>query len=156
MCTEVKVDELESPATNASPANEWYVSDIPYEALPEIPSTPTYDTLDFLHSESDYSSTKVLNRGFSLEKPDISQLIRFKRDIFNSKMKRRESELLTIPESRQLHEVLKQTVMWPVAKVLIKYIAPSNWASCFFCGGFVQTHCCVRSYKIVHGISFKC
>lgn len=154
---QVWTGELNSPPMNQYSTNSsFYAPDIPYEILPDIPSSPSYDSLDFLQSDSDYSSTKIPNRGFSIEKPDLIQTLRFKRESFDAKMKRRESELWKIPESRELLEVLKQTVMWPIKMLLITYAAPSNWVSCFFCGAFVETHCCLRSYKIVHGISFKC
>jgi len=146
-----------NPITTVS--SNFALTDIALEGLHDEPSVSSWDTLDFLNAEdSDYSSTRILHPGFNglKDKPDIEQLFRSKREIFDARMKRRENEIWNIPEVRRLQEVLKQTVMWPVAKVLVMYAAPNNWASCFFCGGFIEAHCCLRSYKIVHGISFKC
>jgi len=146
-----------NPITSVSP--DFALTDIPLEALHEISSTSSWDSLDFLNAEdSDYSSTRLLMTGFDgwRNKPDVAQLFRSKREIFDARMKRRENEIWSIPEVQQLQEVLKQTVLWPVATLLVTYAAPNNWVSCFFCGGFIETHCCLRSYKIVHGISFKC
>jgi len=156
-----KYYELDTPPLNpiTSASSDFALTDIPFEALHEISSISSWDSLDFLNAEdSDYSSTRVLNTGFNglSDKPDIGQVFRSKREIFDARMRRRESEIWSIPEVRQLLEVLKQTVMWPVAMLLVTYAAPNNWVSCFFCGGFIETHCCLRSYKIVHGISFKC
>jgi len=148
-----KYFELDTPPLNpiTSVSSDW--------ALHDISSVSSWDSLDFLNAEdSDYSSTRAFNTGFNglRDKPDIAQLFRSQREIFDARMKRRESEIWSIPEVRQLQEVLKQTVMWPVAMLLVTYAAPNNWVSCFFCGGFIETHCCMRSYKIVHGICFQC
>jgi len=158
-----KYIELDTPPLNpiTSASLDLRLPDIPipFEALHEISSISSWDSLDLQNAEySDYSSTRALNTGFNglRDKPDISQLFRSEREIFDARMKRRESEIWSIPEVRQLQEVLKQTVMWPVAMLLVTYAAPNNWVSCFFCGGFIETHCCMRSYKIVHGICFQC
>jgi len=161
MFNDPKYYELDTPPMNpmTNVSSDFVLTDIPFEAVQEISSISSWDTLDFLNAEdSDYSSTRVLNTGFNglRDKPDIAQLFRSKREIFDARMKRRESEIWSIPEVRQLQEVLKQTVMWPVAMLLVTYAAPNNWVSCFFCGGFIETHCCMRSYKIVHGICFQC
>jgi len=143
------------PQTNQFPANSYYTLDIPTES--DHSSAPSYDSLEFIPSDSDYSSTNISNhRRFIAEKPDIMQTLRLRRETFNAKMKSRETEIWNRPEVRELLEVLKHTVMRPIATLLITYAAPSNWVSCFYCGAFVETHCCLRKFKIDHGISFKC
>jgi len=161
MFNDIKCHELDTPQLNpiTSVSTDFALTDISFEALHDFSPVSLQDSLDFLNAEdSDYSSTRAFNTGFNglTLKPDIAQLLRSKRKIFDARMKRRESEIWSIPEVRQLQEVLKQTVMWPVAMLLVTYAAPNNWVSCFFCGGFIETHCCMRSYKIVHGICFQC
>jgi len=163
MFNDPKYYELDTPPLNplTGVSSDFALTDIPFEALQlhDLSSISSWESLDFQNGpDSDYSSTRFFNTGLNglRDKPDIFQLFRAKREIFDARMERRESDIWSIPEVRQLLEVLKQTVMWPVAMLLVTYAAPNNWVSCFFCGGFIETHCCLRSYKIVHGISFKC
>jgi len=145
------------PPTNQFPANSYYTPDILTETLSDNSSAPSYVPVDCISSDSDYSSTNISNsRQLLVKKPDILQTFKYKRETFNAKMKCRETEIWNIPEMRELIQVLKQTVMRPIATLLITYAAPSNWVSCFYCGAFVETHCCLRKFKIDHGISFKC
>jgi len=67
------------------------------------------------------------------------------RSLSEKRLKRKESGLLRNPKSVKILNIFGNTKLSPIATLLVKFHAPSSWSCCKNCGGFVETHCCIRS-----------
>jgi len=67
------------------------------------------------------------------------------RSQLEERMKLRERQLMRTIESSALLEILRGTILAPVATLLIKLHAPGHWRSCERCCGFLETYCCLQS-----------
>jgi len=65
---------------------------------------------------------------------------------------RRERNLLKCPAGFLLLSIIRETVLSPVAILLVKLHAPGMWKSCDSCDGFIEAHCCFISLQVYHSL----
>jgi len=123
--------------------NRLFVDD--YHGLQVNDLTSSSETDD---SQYIIVTLSTLNSRGSEENSDPGYRLSIARSQFEKQMKRRESEQLRTPKSFRLLEIFQETILSPVATLLLKLHAPGEWTCCESCGGFIETHCCLRSYML--------
>jgi len=100
---------------------------------------------------SDASQINSLSTYYTTEEEDENDVAAYQmvigRSLFEEWLVLREGELLKTPESKSMLRILGDTILSPVATLLLKFHAPSEWRSCQSCGGFIETHCCLYSHE---------
>jgi len=107
------------------------------------------DYIEFLEeaSQIDSDSANSYTTAVEDENYDPAYQMVVGRSLFEEWLLLREGELLKEPESISLLCIIRDTVLSPVATLLVKFNAPSDWRSCRCCGGFIETHCCLFSHE---------
>jgi len=100
---------------------------------------------------SDASQINSLSTYYTTEDEDENDVAAYQmvlgRSLFEEWLVLREGKLLKTPESQSMLRMLGNTILSPVATLLLKFHAPSEWRSCKSCGGFIETHCCLYSQE---------
>lgn len=98
-------------------------------------------------SQIDSDSANSYTTAVEDENDDPTYKMVVDRSLFEEWLLLREGELLKAPESISLLCIIRDTVLSPVATLVVKFNAPSDWRSCHNCGGFIETHCCLNSHE---------
>jgi hypothetical protein len=85
------------------------------------------------------------NNGVMEEHPDPMYQLVVARSQFEERLMQRESERLRTPESLTILEIFCDSILSPVATLLLQLYVPRDWRSCESCGGFYETYCCLKS-----------
>jgi len=113
-----------------------------------------YRKLEITHSVSSQKTDKKkhivvavpsINYDTLNENSEPMEWLFLARSLFEKRLKREERELLKNPKSVKMLNIFGNTILSPIATLLMKFHAPSSWSCCKKCGGFIETHCCIRS-----------